>query len=103
MDRVFGVLGFGVPVVLIAIGALEFWLRRRLYPRFGRRYDPRVEGAALVLTGIFSLTIFATWAWAWPAWTPLVAWLPLAASSVVMLRRGPIDGPPRGAPPDTRP
>ena len=90
METTFGILGFGLPLLLMVVGALEMLTRRRLYPRFGKRYDPRFEGATSSLVGFFSFTNTAVWAWDWPWWVTFLAWLPLAATSIATFVRGPL-------------
>lgn len=90
METTFGILGFGLPLLLMTVGALEILTRRRLYPRLGKRYDPRFEGATSSLVGVFAFTNMAVWAWDWAWWTVILAWLPVAAVSIATLVRGPL-------------
>lgn len=90
METLFRVLGLGLCLLVMVVGTLELLTRRRLYPRLGRRYDPRLEGMTSILAGAYGLTIMAVFAWGWPWWLVFLAWLPLAATSIATLVRGPL-------------
>lgn len=90
METLFRVLGLGLPLLVMVVGTLESLTRRRLFPRLGRRYDPRLEGATSIFAGVYGLTVMAVFAWDWPWWVIFLAWLPLAATSIATLVRGPL-------------